>query len=63
MILRNPMETGTGICFSDRAEHGYYPKFHRNFSVRKHLWITGVSLLDGIAYDYAEKKQISEKCP
>ena len=26
------------------------------------LWAPGVSLLDGIAYDYAEKKEIYKEC-
>ncbi len=47
---------GTGICFSDRAEHGYHPKFIEIFQAEA-LWIPGVSLLDGIAYDYAEKNK------
>ncbi len=39
-----------------RADDGHLQKFYRIFQAES-LWVPGVSLLDGIAYDFGEKKK------
>ncbi len=50
------MEIDPEYASSDCADDGHLQNFMDIFQAEA-LWVPGVSLLDGIAYDYGEKKK------